>query len=57
MFDRLRQQVRQAFGQVLVALFFSLAPSTIPDWRADPGIRTVAVLAIGEPMRSISSRR
>ncbi len=40
-----------------MALFFALAPSTVPDWRADPGLRTVAVLPIGEPMQAIGKPR
>jgi hypothetical protein len=37
------------FGEMFLALFFTLAPSSVPDWRADPGMRISAVLAVGEP--------
>jgi hypothetical protein len=48
-----RQFVRRSIGKVFLALFFAMTPSTVPDWRADPSLRTVAVLPIGEPMRRI----
>lgn len=41
---------RHRVGGVFLALFFAFAPSTVPDWRADPATRTVMVLAIGEPV-------
>ena len=44
--------VRHKLGEVVLALFFAMAPSYLPDWRADPGLRTVAVLPIGEPVVS-----
>jgi hypothetical protein len=34
---------------MFLALFLAMAPSTVPDWRADPSLRTVAVMPIGEP--------
>jgi len=37
-------------GQITLALWFAFTPSTVPDWRADPSLRTVAVLPVGEPM-------
>ena len=49
--------VRRRLGEAFLALFFALTPTTIPDWRADPGMRTVAVLPIGEPLPSIDSAR
>lgn len=49
------ERLRHRLGEVFLALFFALAPAEIPDWRADPGIRTVAVLPIGEPVTSIDS--
>lgn len=52
MFERLRR----TFGQMFVALFLAMAPSTVPDWRADPGMRTVAVLPIGEPVTPLPIR-
>jgi hypothetical protein len=41
---------RRLAGQVFLAMYLAFAPSTVPDWRSDPGMRTVAVLPIGEPM-------
>jgi hypothetical protein len=49
-------RLRRAVGEVYLALFFAIAPSTVPAWRADPGLRTVAVLSIGEPMLKLSPR-
>ena len=46
------QMVRRTLGGVFLAIFFAFAPSHVPDWRADPGFRTVAVLPIGEPLAS-----
>lgn len=47
--------LRTALGGVFVALYFAFAPSSVPDWRSDPGFRTVAVLPIGEPVASFDS--
>ncbi len=47
-----RRVMRHRLGEVFLALFLALAPSSVPDWRADPGFRTVAVLPVGEPMIS-----
>ncbi len=47
-----RVSLRYRLGGALLAIFFALAPSEVPDWRRDPGIRTVAVLPIGEPVAS-----
>jgi hypothetical protein len=41
--------LRRVAGQMFLAMYFALAPSTVPDWRADPSLRTVAMLAVGEP--------
>lgn len=46
------QTLRHTLGGILLAVFFAFAPSHVPDWRADPGFRTVAVLPIGEPVAS-----
>jgi len=46
---------RHRLGEICLALFFSLTPSTIPDWRADPGVRSAAVLPVGEPVASLDS--
>ena len=50
-----RVLLRHRLGEALLALFFAFAPSTIPDWRTDPSVRTVAVLPVGEPVASIDS--
>lgn len=50
------EAVRRNLRSVVMALYFALAPSTVPDWRADPGLRTVAMLPIGEPMARFDSR-
>ena len=51
-----RTLMRRGLGGVVLALYFALAPSSIPDWRLDPGVRTVAVLPIGEPVRKFERR-
>ncbi len=50
-----RVLLRRRLGEAYLALFFAFAPSTVPDWRADPSVRTVAVLPVGEPVASIDS--
>lgn len=44
--------IRSTLGGAILAIFYAFAPSAVPDWRADPGFRTVAVLPVGEPMTS-----
>ena len=51
------QTLRRAFGGAFLAIFFAFAPSQVPDWRADPGFRTVAVLPIGEPLVNFDKAR
>ncbi len=48
--------LRRLLGGVFLALYFALAPSTVPDWRSDPTVRTVAVLPIGEPLAYFDRR-
>ncbi len=48
--------LRRSLGGVFLALYFALAPSTVPDWRSDPALRTVAVLPIGEPVAFFDRR-
>jgi len=48
--------MRNVAGQIVLALYFALVPSVVPDWRADPGIRTVAILPIGEPVSPLRPR-
>ena len=47
---RRRHRRHRLLGQITLAIWFALTPSTVPDWRADPGVRVVAVLPVGEPM-------
>jgi hypothetical protein len=42
---------------MFLAVFFTLAPSHVPDWRADPAMRIVAVLPIGEPALALTPIR
>ena len=49
--------MRRILGGIFVAAFFAFAPSSVPDWRFDPSLRTVAVLPIGEPTAFIDSGR
>ena len=48
--------LRRILGGLFLALYFTLAPSTVPDWRNDPTLRTVAVLPIGEPLTYFDRR-
>lgn len=48
--------LRRGLGGVFLALYFALAPSSVPDWRFDPSLRTVAVLPIGEPVTKFERR-
>lgn len=48
--------LRRSLGGVFLALYFALAPSTVPDWRSDPTVRIVAVLPVGEPLASFDRR-
>jgi hypothetical protein len=48
--------LRRILGGLFLALYFALAPSTVPDWRNDPTLRTVAVLPIGEPLAYFDRR-
>lgn len=48
--------LRRILGGVVLALYFALAPSSVPDWRFDPSLRTVAVLPIGEPLANFERR-
>lgn len=52
----LRDVARRLAGELFLALFFAMAPSNVPDWRSDPGARTVAVLPIGEPALPFTPR-
>ena len=41
--------MKRRLGEILLAVYFALAPSTAPEWRWDPETRPVAVLAVGSP--------
>ena len=42
-----------ALRRALLALFFALAPSSIPEWRTAPEAPPAAVLPVGEPIRML----
>jgi hypothetical protein len=44
-------------AEAFLAVYFMLAPSTIPAWRADPSTRVVAMLMVGEPVTPLVARR
>ncbi len=50
------RQLRVRMSGVFMAVFFALAPSTVPLWRLDPRPPPAAVLPIGEPTPSLSVR-
>ena len=41
---------RRRLAEAFLALYFLLAPSTVPPWRGDPDLRPVAMLTVGSPM-------
>ena len=45
--------IRRRIGQAMLAVYFALAPSSVPAWRLDPVQRIAAVLAVGEPTPSL----
>lgn len=48
--------LRRSLGGLFLALYFAFAPSTVPDWRSDPSLRTVAVLPVGERLAAFDRR-
>ena len=48
--------LRRSLGGVFLAVYFAMAPSSVPDWRFDPSVRTVAVLPVGEPVTKFERR-
>ena len=48
--------IRRLVGEVMLATFFALTPTEIPQWRANPEHRPVAVLPIGEPVPWLAER-
>ncbi|MGH9168522.1 MAG: hypothetical protein ACRD02_11930 [Acidimicrobiia bacterium] len=49
----LRGRVGEGASRLLLAGFLALAPSRVPPWRLDPAPRAAAVLAVGDPTRSL----
>ncbi len=43
-------------AQVLLAVYFALAPSSVPAWRLLPRPRPVAVEFVGEPTPALGAR-
>ncbi|NIT98611.1 MAG: hypothetical protein GWM91_25760 [Actinobacteria bacterium] len=43
--------------RLLTAVYFSLAPATVPPWRAAPVVPPARVLPIGEPTPLLAARR
>lgn len=57
MSERMSSGLRSRLAEAFLAAYFMLAPSTIPAWRADPSIRVVAMLMVGEPVTPLVARR
>ena len=57
MSERLSSSLRSRLAEAFLAVYFMLAPSTIPAWRADPSLRVVAMLMVGEPVTPLVARR
>lgn len=57
MSDRGSRGLRSRLAEAFLAVYFMLAPSTIPPWRADPSLRVVAMLMVGEPVTPLVARR
>jgi hypothetical protein len=55
--ERLASGLRSRLAEAFLAVYFMLAPSTIPAWRADPSTRVVAMLMVGEPVTPLAARR
>ncbi len=47
---------RARFAEALLAVFFALAPSSVPAWRLLPRPRPVAVEFVGEPTPALAPR-
>lgn len=48
--------MRRRFAEALLAIYFAMAPSTIPSWRVDPTHRPAAVLMVGAPVPMLTRR-
>lgn len=44
-------------AEAFLAIYFLVAPSTVPPWRGDPSLRVVAMLMVGEPVTPLWVRR
>lgn len=55
--ERIRRRrpasTRSLLSQAFLALFLTVAPSTIEPWRLDPVVRNSVTLAVGEPVRRL----
>lgn len=47
--------MRQRFAQAMLALYFALAPSTVPLWRFSVAAPPAATLVVGNPVPRIRS--
>ncbi|MBT8217063.1 MAG: hypothetical protein HKN74_07690 [Acidimicrobiia bacterium] len=47
--------MRQRLVQAMLALYFALAPSTVPMWRLRVGAPPAATLVVGKPVSRIGS--
>jgi hypothetical protein len=54
--QKLSPGLRGRLAEAFLAIYFMLAPSTIPAWRADPSIRVVATLMVGEPVTPLVAK-
>lgn len=50
MFEVLRRLVTATF----IAVYFAVAPSTLPPWKAEPRPLPAALLVVGEPTPSVA---
>lgn len=48
--------VRHVVGSALVAAFYAVAPSTVPEWRLNPAVPPALVLAVGDPVSWLPAR-
>jgi hypothetical protein len=54
--ERSRLRLRRRAGEAVLAVFFALAPSEVPAWRTDPGVRPAVVLSVGDPVTPLVGR-
>ncbi len=46
-------ELKQRLAEAMMALYFALAPSTVPLWRRAVGPPPAAMLVVGEPVPRI----